>query len=196
MRAPALLVTAFAAVVAAVGLPLDTASAAPAGLPSTPLDLELRAAQVSAVFSLLGEVGHQKVVLDDCVRGKVDLKLENAPLPLVFDVLAAKLRLRYDAIDGGIRVGCAVGNEPAPAPAEGRPEGRISLNERDAPARAVLAKVATAAGLAGVDYRATGEPRLTVTLEKVRVSTVLGALADESGLRLRVEGNRLIAEEP
>jgi hypothetical protein len=189
MRTLALVI---AAAVAVLALPVDTANAAPPSLPSRPLDIEMRQVPIGDVFHLLAEVSKRPVVLDPCVKGAVDLNLKNAPVPVVFDVLALKLRLRYVERDGAILVSCLGPNEPALGP-DPQLEKRVSVAVSAAPARAVLAQVAEAAGLAGVDYRAAEEPRVTITLENVRLGTLLGAVADETGLRLSVEGARLVA---
>ena len=47
------------------------------------------------------EASGRNVVLDDCVHGRVDLKVANAPIPLVFDAIALKLRLVYEERDDG-----------------------------------------------------------------------------------------------
>jgi type II secretory pathway component HofQ len=172
-------------------LAVDAASAAPPGLPAKPLDLELKQVEVENVFRLLAQVSQRSVVLDPCVKGKVDLKLKNTPIPLVYDALALKMRLRYEERDGAIVVGCLGAAE---APADARLEKRISVEQRGASARAVLEVVAKAAGLAGLDFRAKEEPKVTLLLENTRLVTVLAAIADETGLSISIEGDRLVAK--
>ncbi len=181
---------AFLAATAALSIltvSIDTASAAPPGLPSQALDLELKQVAVRDVFRLLAEVSRRNVVLDPCVKGKVDLKLKNMPLPLVYDALALKMRLRYDERDGAIAVGCLGVADAAAAP-DSRLERRVSVEQRGASARAVLEVVAKAAGFAGLDFRAKEEPKVTLLLENARLSTVLAAIADGTGLSVTVEG--------
>lgn len=180
-----------AAALSILAVPVDTASAAPPGLPTQALDLDLKQVEVGDVFRLLAEVSGRNVVLDPCVKGKVDLKLKNTPIPLVYDALALKMRLRYDERDGAIAVGC-LGAAAATAP-DSRLERRVSVEQRGASARAVLEVVARAAGLAGLDFRAKEEPKVTLVLENARLSTVLAAIADGTGLSITVEGDRLVA---
>jgi len=181
-----------AAAFSILAVPVDSASAAPPGLPARPLDIELKQVEVGSVFSLLAEVSQRKVVLDPCVTGKVDIKLKNTPLPLVYDALALKMRLRYTERDGTIVVGCLGAGEDAAA-SDPRLSRRVTVEQRSAPARGVLEIVAKAAGLAGLDFRATGEPKVTLLLENARLSTVLAAIADATGLSITVEGERLVA---
>jgi hypothetical protein len=181
----------------AVLLPMDIAVAAPPGVPDQPLDLELRGADIGNVFRLLGEVSKREIVLDPCVQGKVDLNMKNAPLPVVYDVLASRLRLRYEARGAAIAVTCLGGTEPAqqqahPAP-EPRLEARLSLSVKAVAASALLAQVAKAAGLAGADYRGAKDPPVTLTLEDLRIATILVVLSDATGLRITVVGDRLVA---
>lgn len=186
---------AFAAAAVAfsiLAVPVDTASAAPPGLPARPLDLELKQVEVGNVFRLLAEVSQRNVVLDPCVKGKVDLKLKNTPLPLVYDALALKLRLRYSERDGAVVVGCLGAGEDAAAP-DPRLDRRVSVEQRGASARSALEVVARAAGLSGLDFRAKDEPKVTLLLENARLSTVLAAIADATGLSITVEGERLVA---
>jgi hypothetical protein len=91
--------------------------------------------------------------------------------------LPLKMRLRYDERDGAIAVGCLGAAEAAAAP-DSRLERRVSVEQRGASARAVLEVVAKAAGLAGLDFHAKEEPKVTLLLENARLSTVLAAIAD------------------
>ena len=183
-------VVALAALLA-FGLTSDAASAAPQGLPDRPIDLELKGADVKNVFRLLAEVSAKNVVLDPCVHGEVDLRLKNAPLPLVYDALGMKLGLVYDEENGAIMVRCAGDAGPSSAKAK----ARISLSEKDAPLPDVLDRLAAAAKLEGVDYRATTKPKVDVKLEGVRVSTAMTALADTSGLKIAIVKDRLVVSD-
>jgi hypothetical protein len=172
------------------------ALAAPAKIPDTPLDLELNEADVKEVFQLLGDVSGRPLALDPCVSGKVDLKLQNAPLPLVFDLLASKLDLRYEDHDGSTTVRCG---RAAPTAAEAALDQRVTVETRDTALMTVLDGLAKGAGLAGarsaafpVD-RVTEEPHVTVTLRGVRLSTALAVIADETGAAVRVERDRIVA---
>ena len=155
----------------AFGLTSDKAGAAPQNVPARPIDIELKGVDVTNVFQLLAELSERNVVLDPCVRGKVDFRLANAPLPLVYDALAMKLHLVYSddgSPKGTINVSCAVdgglSNEKVT-------NARVSLAEKSAPLDEVLGRLATSAKLEGVDYRASAHPNVSVTLDGVRVAT-------------------------
>lgn len=173
--------------------------AAPTSVQASPERAAVLGEAMAIVERSLAELGpRQRAVLtlrldgglDPCVMGTVDMSLRNAPLPLVFDVLAHKLSYRYGERDGAILVSCA---EPGAATTDPRLEKRLAVSVRETPLRAVLAEVASGAGLAGVDYRAASEPKVTITLGNARLGTLLAALADETGLRLAVEGEKLVA---
>lgn len=188
MRIPTFPVAALALlVVFATGAP-SPAEAAPQGLTTRPLDLDLSNASVSNVFNLLSEVTGRTIAVDPCVQGSVDLRLQNTPTPLVFDALAMKLSLVY--VDEGDRifVRCRTGAE--------EPEARrLSLDERATALHDIVSKVAVSARLDGVDYRATRNPRVTLALDGVRLSTALAALGDESGLKVVVEGSKIVVAD-
>jgi type II secretory pathway component GspD/PulD (secretin) len=181
---------AFAALVAS-GLTSDVARAAPEGLPERPLEIELKAADVKNVFRLLADMSGRSVVLDPCVQGNIDLRLKNAPIPVVYDVLATKLHLLYEDDGGAILVRCATDAGSAAKTAT-----RVNLSEQNAPLPDVLARLATSAKLAGVDYRATIKPNVTITLERASVATVMTALAESSGVKIVVARDRLVVTDP
>lgn len=189
MRLPTIPAAVPFAVLAALGLSPDPARAAPASLPARPLDIELKAADVRNVFSVLAEAAGKKVVLDACVRGTIDLRLKNTPVPLVFDALASKLRLVYVEEDGTIRVDCA-GDAGSVDP---RTSARVSVAVKDLPLGTLLEQIAKTARLEGVDYRAGASPQVTVTLEGVKLETALLAIADSTGVRVAVRGGRIVA---
>ncbi len=174
-----------------LGLVSDEAKAAPANLPDRPLDLELKEADIKNVFALLAEVSGRKVVLDPCVHGTVDVRLKNTPLPLVYDALAMKLHLVYaDDASGTINVGCAAAvAQPKAA------EPRISIAVSAALLDDVLRQLATAAKLDGVDYRAAAHPKVSVTLEGVRPTTAFAVLAESTGLKIAVAGDKVVVSE-
>jgi hypothetical protein len=159
------------------------AHAAPAGLSQQRLDLELREVEVKNVFKLLGEVGGRKLQLDPCVTGTVDIKLKNTPVPMVFDALASKLGLVYEDQGGD------AGKEDA------RLATKVSVTVKEAALQSVLEMLASSAKLDGVDYRATSRPKVTITLEGVRVSTALAALADGTNLKLGVARGKLVVSD-
>jgi hypothetical protein len=167
------------------------AHAAPAGLSQQRLDLELREVEVKNVFKLLGEVGGRKLQLDPCVTGTVDIKLKNTPVPMVFDALASKLGLVYEDQGGDVLVRCAgdAGKEDA------RLATKVSITVKEAALQSVLEMLASSAKLDGVDYRATSRPKVTITLEGVRVSTALAALADGTNLKLGVARGKPVVSD-
>jgi type II secretory pathway component HofQ len=166
------------------------AAAAPPSLPNRALDLELKAADIKNVFKLLAEVSQRKVVLDPCVNGRVDINLHNTPIPLVFDALALKLGLIYEEEDGAILVRCAGDGGSADA----KLSARVSVAEQGAALPDVLEKVAHGAKLDGVDYRAAARPKVTITLQNVRLATTVAALSDETGLKIKVAGGKVVVE--
>ena len=172
----------------ASGAPVREAHAAPPGVSDQAIDLDLKDADVKNVFALLSEVGGRTVVLDPCVHGTVDILLKNTPVPLVFDAFAAKLGLVYEEYAGDILVRCAgdAGSTDA------RLSSRVSVLEHDGELRAALDKLVLEAKLDGIDYRASARPKVTVTLERVRLSTALTALADETGLKIAVARGKLV----
>jgi hypothetical protein len=175
----------------ACGLASDAASAAPQGLPERHLDLELKEADVTNVLHLLADVSERKITLDPCVHGKVDLKLKNVPIALVYDALAMKLGLVYEEEQGVIKVGCAVDGGASNA----RGTARVSIAEKESPLPDVLDRLATSAKLEGVDYRASARPKVNVTLEGVRISTALTVLGDATGLKIAIANKRLVVTE-
>jgi type II secretory pathway component GspD/PulD (secretin) len=168
--------------------PVREAHAAPQGISERAIDLDLKDADLKNVFALLSEVGGRPVVLDPCVRGAVDIKLTNTPVPIVFDALAAKLGLVYEEDAGDVLVRCA-GDAGG---ADARLSSRVSVEARDGELRAALEKLVAEAKLDGIDYRASVQPKVTVTLERVRLSTAIAALADETGLKIAVARGQLV----
>lgn len=186
----------FLAAIAAVALVGDasSASAAPGNVPAQSLDIELKGADVKEVFRLLGDVSKRDIDLDPCVQGRVDIKLQNTPLPLVFDAFALKLGLVYDEPQGGmgpVHVSCG-----RSAPIDARARARASISERDVPLDDVAKHLADLAKLDGVDYRTKTKPKVTIALERVRVATIMTALAETTDLIVRIDGGKLIVEDP
>jgi type II secretory pathway component GspD/PulD (secretin) len=170
----------------------DAAAEGPAAPPLGTVDLDLRGAPVRDVLGMLAQATARTASVDPCVRGAVDVRLQNTPPQLVLDALASKFGLVYEDRDGTMEVHCS----PARAAgAAGDPAVRLSLDERDAALPEVAARVAAAAHLSGVDYRATSRPRVNVRLERVRLPTALAALADSTGLRVRVSEGRLVVAD-
>ncbi len=185
------IVVAFACITLAGPSP-RVALAAPSGLPARPLDLDLKRAGIGNVFRLLADVAHRNIELDPCAQGKlVDISLRNAPLPVIFDVLAVKFGLVYDERGTDVYVRCT-GDA---ASSEALLASRVSLAEDHASLPDALGRLAAAAKLDAVDYQAHAQPSVTARLENVRLSTALTALADESGVRIIVQGGKLIVRD-
>lgn len=170
-------------------LTFDTASAAPQDISTRLLDLDLKQADIRNVYRLLSDVAGREISLDACVRGTVDLRLKNTPVPLVLDAIAAKLRLSYEDDSGVLRVHCDDDDAGAVEAL------RVSLTSSGAPLEETLTALAREAKLEGVDYRATARPVVELKLQRVRLSTALAVLADESGLRLTVTNRRLVVTD-
>lgn len=177
----------------ASGVAPRRADAAPQGLPTRALDIELEATDVRNVYKLLREASARKVTLDPCVGGTVDIRLKNTPLPLVYDALALKLGLFYEEDENGdVRVRCK-----SDAAVSQAPEGamRVSLVESSTPLEEVLGKVAQDLKLDGVDYRASKRPNVRIAVDRVRLSNVLKVLGDETGLELALVGRRIVVRD-
>jgi hypothetical protein len=170
-----------------------TAEAAPAGIPTRALDLELNQADVKNVYRLLADVAERQIVLDPCVHGAVDLKMKNTPIPIVLDALALKLNLAYEERENGV-IG-VVCKDPDAGDDSAKDAARVNIAEKNVPLPDALAHLATAAKLDGVDYRATAKPNVDITLNKVRLGTAVRALSDTSGVKVSVQKNRLIVTD-
>jgi hypothetical protein len=174
----------------ALGFTSDSANAAPTGLTDRLIDIDLRSAAVENVFTMLGKVGGRPMTLDPCVRGTVDLRLQNMPVSLVLDALAQKLDLSYEDEGDSVRVVCK-----EDAGTKARLGARVSVTETNSPLPKVLDHVATAAQLEGVDYRASARPNVSMTLNGVRLSTAVTALADATALHIHVSKRRLVVTD-
>jgi hypothetical protein len=161
-------------------------------VPGKTIDLELHAASVQNVFRLLGEMSGKSIHLDECVRGTLDLRLSKAPLRLAFDAIAAKMALTYEERDGATFVHCG---DRLAATSDDRLAARVTVDARDAGVDDVVAHVATAAKLDGVDWRANAHPNVTITMTNVRASTAIEALAETSGLRMHAARGKIVVED-
>jgi hypothetical protein len=97
----------------------------------------------------------------------------------------------YEDQGGDVLVRCAgdAGKEDA------RLATKVSVTVKEAALQSVLEMLASSAKLDGVDYRATSRPKVTITLEGVRVSTALAALADGTNLKLGVARGKLVVSD-
>lgn len=189
---------------AAATLAPDGASAAPTGIPSTMIDLDVKQASVRQVFNLLAQLSKRKITVDPCVTKLIDMRLQKAPLPVVYDVLAMKLDLNYDEEpDDSIIVHC---NKP-----NGEDNGeeddvdialakgpslvtRVSVNATELPLPDVLGQIAASAKMR-VDYRAKTKPAVTMSLKDVRLGTAVQAVTESSGIRVAVRGDVLVVAD-
>ncbi len=174
-----------------VALGSDAARAAPAGLPEQALDIELREAEVASVFALLGQISKRTIALDPCVQGKVDIKLKNTPLPLVFDALALKMHFTYEDDGSAIHVRC----QGDAASADSVLDTRVTIAVKAASLPDMLSVLVTAAHLEGVDYRASARPAVTMEIGNVRLGTALAAVRESTGLKVFVTGRRLVVTD-
>jgi hypothetical protein len=46
-----------------------------------------------------------------------------------------------------------------------------------------------------VDYRASAKPRVTLTVEGVRISTAIAALSDETNLKIGIAAGKLVVTD-
>ena len=130
---------------------------------SKKITVELRQAEVRNMYRLIGDVMATEMRIDACLQQrKLDIKLKNAPVSVVLDVMAAKLDVVHTPQPGGtaILVTCK-GTAPttaeplapqpglsdvARAPAEVL-DRRLSLDVKDASLQRVAALLAAAAGV-------------------------------------------------
>lgn len=183
---------------AATSLAADGASAAPSAIPNRMIDLDVKQASVPSVFRLLAQLSKRTVTVDPCVSATVTLKLKNTPLPVVYDVLAARLRLTYEEKnDDSIVVHCKPkdgGEDEEDAPDE-ISIVRVSVSATDRPLPDLLDEIARSAKLRGVDYRATRKPSITMALKDVRLGTAVQAVTESSGMRVAVRGDMLVVAD-
>jgi len=93
-----------------------------------PVDLNVRKIEVPTLFEALAKLQHRDILVDECANRKtIDIKVMNAPVPLVFDALAAQAGLEYHLEGNAIRVQCAPSNSSSPAPAPAPPPRRRVL---------------------------------------------------------------------
>jgi hypothetical protein len=102
-------------------------------LPDHPVDMNVRQIRASRLFEALAGIAERDVLVDPCVdEKKIDIKLVNAPLPLIFDALASQARLEYRLEGNSIRVRCSGTAAPAPS-ADARPYNvRVRADLREA----------------------------------------------------------------
>jgi hypothetical protein len=107
------------------------------GLPDRRVDFNVRRARAEWLLGALANLAKRDVLVDACAADKlIDLKIANAPLPLVFDALATQAGFEYDLEGKAIRVHCNGSNaSPASPAAPPRNAGR-RMELRDALTRA------------------------------------------------------------
>jgi hypothetical protein len=180
-------------------LSLSVLAAAPDAAPNK-LTLELRAAQATAVYALLADVSGEDIVVDECLAGRtLDIVLKNAPTPLVFDVVAAKLGVHYEGHDP-MMVRCGPSPNAAAAlraESDARWQRRLSLEIREGSAQALLLVVAQALGLRGGVVMQAPDAVVSLRLDNVRASVVADAIVDCAGFgSVVIEGDHLVVTAP
>ena len=176
----------------------DSANAAPSAIPNRMIDLDLKQASAANVFRLLAQISKRTVTVDPCVTATITLKLKNTPLPVVYDVLAARLRLSYEEkSDDSLVVHCKP--KDSDEDDEDAPDEisivRVSFSANERPLPDLLDEMAKSAKLRGVDYRATKRPTITMSLKDVRLGTAVQAVTESSGVHVAVRGDRLVVAD-
>lgn len=83
-----------------------------ANLPTEHISIELKDAPVDDVFRLVGDIAAAPVVVDSCVEGTLDLKLNNVSLRMLLEAMAQQLTLDYSTTpEGELHVSCGARDE-------------------------------------------------------------------------------------
>ncbi len=171
------------------------ARAAPVGITSKKITLELRQARLFQLFRLMGDIANLNVVPDACVKDEeIDLTLKNTPVNTVFDILASRLALTYRLEDNVLQVGCASAGDTLTLTQDARLQGKITLELKEVRVEEALGLVAQLGGFQGVQCKGGCDTKVTLQLQSVRVRTVLAVLGDMSGLRFSVVDDVLTAQ--
>jgi len=140
------LVTAALALALALAVSAAVARADPAPPGRAPvIDLQLKQADVTNVYRLLGDVGRVPVDVDACLAGRtVDVTFKNAPLETVFAALDAKLATTRAIQGARVVIRCKLEEQVEGDP---RLERRVDLDLHKAPIASALALLAAAGGV-------------------------------------------------
>lgn len=155
------------------------------------ITVELRQANVKNVYRLYGDVLSRQIRVDDCLDGRtVDVRLKNAPMSLVLDVMDAKL----DAVhalqpDGVLLVSCKAApgatSPAAPPQPSSAKDRRITIDVRDTDLEKVVQAMAS---FAGAQVKPLGERALTgkvtMSVKNVRLETAMAVLRESLDLEV------------
>jgi hypothetical protein len=173
--------------------------------------LELREADVRNVYRLFGDLTGLEMRVDACLQKRtVDVKLKNAPVSMVLDVIGAKLGAVYALTPDkrALLITCrgvapttveALAPVPNASDVERSPafDKRITLDVKDARLDRVCALLAQ---VAGVTVHPMGELRGTVTMSvhNVRVETAMAVLRESLDLEVLdiVDGELVVSSQP
>lgn len=140
-----------------------------------PIDIELQGAPVRDVFLLIEDVASVDIVLDECVGGTIDLKLEHVTVRTLLEAVGAALDLEYRATqDDEIGVGCSRGHED-----------HFSAVRYDVEVIELVEEVMPSARVNGCDGR-----RIDLDVRNASRQAVLSAVAGELGAALLTEDGR------
>jgi len=191
-------------------LSLVCASAAGAVVPLPPgtadrkVTLELKEANVQNLYRMLADLSGRRIGVDTCLaHSTVSLKVQNAPISVVLELLGSKLGVAYGIEDGRLTARCA-GESPgalfdaAPSALEAPPavlDKKVTIAVKHVRADKVLQLLA---GIAGVkpELRTKGVPFVDIELHEVRFSTACAVLAETWGINdVALVGDALVALE-
>lgn len=179
------------------------------------LTLDLKQASVANIYQALSEIAGAPVRVDTCVKKKkVDLKLENAPISVVLDVLALKLGVLHVVEDDVLVARCGGAGvlpitelaPPAPAQAMSDEQAlqlRVTLVFKKGDPQRAFQAIADATGtklhLTRVKPIAIGDKPIAgtidVELHNVSAQTALIALSETLNLEIQpniVDGELLV----
>jgi type II secretory pathway component HofQ len=160
----------------------DDAHAAP-NVEARNIDIDLKAADVRNVFGLLEQISKRRHQLDACVQGAVSLRLQNVPLPLVYDALASKLGLTYDEDGASVTVRCGRSTDPLPQQVQ-----TLELDLVDADVRTLFDLIGRFTRRKHVTDSCV-HGTVTIRLSHVPVPVVYEALAQKLGLTYVHDGD-------
>ncbi len=167
----------------------QVALGAPTGVPNKKVSFEFRQIALKNLFTVLSGIAAMPVQVAPCAADRnVDLRLDEVPLPLVFDVLASRLRLTYTRVGDGLQVGCA---DVAATPSVLKVT-RVTVDAQDTPVSEVLQGLARQVGAPRVEGTVPPNRRVTLHLERVQLETVSAVLLDTAGVFVSLEEGVLV----
>ncbi len=164
-------------------------AAGASGLTDRKVSLEFKDVEVHELLRLLADAGRVNLVVSPCVGDeKLSLRLKNAPVAAVLDIIASRLSLTWAERDGVVLLECR-----APAATPDRALPRVSLDVTDAPLEQALRELGRQVGAARVEVRAPAVGPVSLRVKNVRFETLSAVLLDTCGVVVRLEGDALIA---